>query len=298
MAIRLDWPDANKARCTSIRVFRSTQYINPVELPEPIAILSPDSTQYLDETALARVSYHYRLGFFNGEDRYLTQDQIFAWYPTTGPGSNTLIGGTWEEGYFGQVSPSDFINAATLLSLLGNPADITVHKETSWKWLKFVLDQKILFIPSSSILSARYYSYYHAGLIYGIDDVGPSHLFHSGLVPTNQLRIIEVGGQQYKVRAPRIDNGDLSVYLKSELANGGEVRRTLYRCAAPTYREAGTPPLDHWDTLVTNLKVPAQGMALNNSAAAFNINSNPATQISSATWDVVAYLLPVLELLP
>src|SRR5690606_40782936 len=83
--------------------------------------------------------------------------------------------------------------------------------------------------------------------------------FHVTGVQTCALPIfIEVGGQQYKVRAPRIDNGDLSVYLKSELANGGEVRRTLYRCAAPTYREAGTPPLDHWDTLVTNLKVPAQ----------------------------------------
>lgn len=60
------------------------------------------------------------------------------------PGPSELVAGTLEQGYYGEVSASEFIDGVTLASEIGLTAGTAFNSNAGW--LKFSLDYKTLFV--------------------------------------------------------------------------------------------------------------------------------------------------------
>lgn len=101
-------------------------------------------------------------------------------YEGTGAGTNKLLAGTLEQGFFGEVPSSDFIDAETLSFEAGVTQGRVQFNDTPW--LKFALDGKILFRPKKAIRNSISYD----------------HLEEKGLIKGDKT--IEINGDTYKVR--------------------------------------------------------------------------------------------------
>lgn len=139
----------------------------------------------------------------------------------TGPGPIKLIGGYNQEndqrGFFGEVSTSQLINGTSLASIINLTAG-TAQNNTQ-PWLKFFLDDKILFIAKKT--------YRHS--------LSWDSLNTANVVLGN--RIITIGSYQYRIRllkglGPNISS--FSIGYDTRPTHGSEWNRLMYNvCEQP-----------------------------------------------------------------
>lgn len=70
-------------------------------------------------------------------------------YLSSGPGPSELIGGDEDAGFFGEVPADEFITGDQLASALMLNEGVSQNSTTPW--LKFFIDDKILFIPKKTL---------------------------------------------------------------------------------------------------------------------------------------------------
>lgn len=64
LRIRLTWEDNNSGE-SGHRVYRSSSPMDPEALPEPLAELPPNATEYVDEDVEENLNYYYRVSVFS-----------------------------------------------------------------------------------------------------------------------------------------------------------------------------------------------------------------------------------------
>lgn len=213
-------------------------------------------------------------------------------FPNSGPGSKTLIAGDAAHGYFGTVSTTDLFTAAEIEDFI-YPLAGTVIAPTDFTWHKFVLDNKILFTPNRVIRNTSWATLYNAGLIYGIDGVGPYPLTTGGvnqLVLANKrsngitygfkIRTVEGGITDPLTALSNIDNTEYLRLLRS-LTTGMFGTMAIALLDLNSYEETtttyGANTNNNWVRLTT-------AAAQTNKTAAYN-------------WRPVLELLPPSDLL-
>lgn len=100
--------------------------------------------------------------------------------PTNSPGPKRLSAGTLEYGYFGLVEHNELIAGNALASDVGISQGTAQNNEAGW--LKFALDQKILFVASKTFRHSISWDHINtAGAVFG-------------------TKTVAIGGKTYKVR--------------------------------------------------------------------------------------------------
>lgn len=198
MKIVLNWVNRNTGE-EGTRVFRSDQPITSVEGLTPIATLPQGANTYTDEDVVQGQYYHYRLEVFNGDQKFLGLSVPVLAMGTTGPGPMEILRGDWERGFFGEVTPDEFIDHNELVLLCGM-STIGANVAGSISWIKCARKGKVLFYPKSQIrTTVSWKQLYEKGLVFGRDDIGPFPTI-TGVTPTNQNTIVEIKGFRYRVR--------------------------------------------------------------------------------------------------
>ncbi len=198
MQIRIGWQNINIA-ADGIRVYRSTSQIVTSALPAVHDTLAGNAAEYIDTTVVKDTTYYYVFEVFKGTDKVFSPNIQATATKYSGPGSQTLLAGDLDAGYYGIVQASEFVTWDGLISALGVTLN-TKTTQTSQPWLKFAHKGKTLYMPREPIGTISWNSLYLAGLVYGVDGVGPRE--YNTQTATNQLRTITVANSQFKVRLP------------------------------------------------------------------------------------------------
>lgn len=204
MAITIDWPAFNSAVATEVRIYASTSKIPDDTLGTPIATLAGNATSYVWTTPPTdNTIYYFRIAIDRGSDSWLSDNQPYGYFTTTGPGVQQPIRGNWEYGYFGRVVVAEMLTPSALRTALGiagagpNDAAVTFY-------YKFVINGKIIFVPCGSITWAiTWDQIYNLGLMYGVDATGLENLpvVPSNLTGVNQKKIITIGAFNFLARS-------------------------------------------------------------------------------------------------
>lgn len=108
-------------------------------------------------------------------------------YPDSGPGEKMLGWGNPTMGFFGEIPESLLLTSYDLRQQL----DFWIGEDqpdlNTRKWLKFFIDEKVIFIPKQAYSDkVTWDDLYKAGLVRGVDNGGPDPV----ATPTNQLRYV------------------------------------------------------------------------------------------------------------
>lgn len=203
MDITLNWYNPNAGTEDGTRIYRSNAPIPDSPLPTPLATVGTGVSTYKDTTAVAGQKYYYRTAAFKGSDQYLSKNRcVMALFPSqTGHGNQTLRAGDWDLGYFGTVTPAEFITPSSLASRFNIPG--TLLNQDSMGWVKVAYKGKVLLFPNRGVLSGvKYSDIYNAGVAYGTNDNGIA--VPSGSTATNQYKPFVVDNITY---IPRLFKG-------------------------------------------------------------------------------------------
>ncbi|QBP07178.1 putative virion structural protein [Erwinia phage Rebecca] len=149
--------------------------------------------------------------FLGGAHRVVSGD--------TGPGSQALLFGTRDKGYYGTLTQSEFIDNTTLASLIGLTEGVAYNSDVPW--LKFASNNKTLFIPQKAIRrTLAWSSIYNCGAVYGDDTNG----YTNPGTPVLQNRKVTIGGKVYRVR---LITGSSALPANST-SSGGEWNKLFY----------------------------------------------------------------------
>jgi hypothetical protein len=88
-------------------------------------------------------------------------------YPDSGPGTKILQYGDTTAGFFGEVTAAELMDSQQVYQLSGL-ANGQLEMQSGLVWLKFFLDNKVLFIAKRNVVrNVAWSSLYSAGVIYG-----------------------------------------------------------------------------------------------------------------------------------
>ncbi len=141
-----------------------------------------------------------------------------------GGGSDVLLAGTMDHGWFGEVSADDFISYPSLMSVSGIRPSYVLGINDGW--LKFALSNKIIYIAKKPIGSLISYN----------------DLNSKGAIVGTKTLVID--GSTYKLRVPRARasglpfsgaNGD-----DPQASHGSEWNRLLYHVVGKPFSWAAT----------------------------------------------------------
>ena len=128
-------------------------------------------------------------------DRVRMGSGKLKFYDNSGsPGSNMLIAGNKEEGFFGEVPASEFITGDTLASLAGISEGTSLYSSAGW--LKFVYKGEIQFVAKKPIrYKTSWNAIYEANCVYGdktvvIDGKNYKVTLMRALEPTNDPKTV------------------------------------------------------------------------------------------------------------
>lgn len=201
MALKLQWKNKNVVP-THVLIYRGDTELNGAALPSPLVTLTNGETSWTDNTATFGKTYYYILGTKTDNDLVLTPNQKITVADNRGAGPGTLLVGDDNLGYYGTVSSADFFNSSHILAAAKKTIGIPTALVQPL-WHKFVRKGKIIYIPNASFGTATWNNLYSAGLVYGVDaTLGPGAALGS-LVPTNQLCVMTLNGENYKPRLMR-----------------------------------------------------------------------------------------------
>lgn len=236
MEIDLTWVNLSE-NADGHHIYRSTDHIDPEDLPEPHITLSGRTKTWTDTRVKRGERYYYRIGTFKGEDFALSPEQEANALPDTGPGPSELLYGDYESGYFGILQPHELVSGPELKAVLGHQLNVGIAGQT---WAKVANRGKILFIPIGHQFGTHSWrEVYREGLALGIDSVGePHHVAAGGGIEVNQLRTFTKFGRMFKVRLlSGIDEGigELTASTTSPDVSNSEYNQTIVRLAAGSY---------------------------------------------------------------
>lgn len=195
MALKLKWKNPNKG-ATTIDIYRSDT--SQVDTTTPLVTLSNGELEWVDMNAQFGKTYFYVWAVNTLNDRVVSRPQKIEVSDRRGPGSNLLLQGNENYGYYGNVSSGDFINTGVILSALKTLSGIpsTVIFPT---WYKFIRNGKVFFVPDMQMGDVTWNSLYAAGAVYGTNDNGPVDTPQN----VNQLCTFELNGDLFKIRVPK-----------------------------------------------------------------------------------------------
>lgn len=165
--------------------------------------------------------------FYDGETLggFEVQGQLVF---NVGPGPKTLVAGTYQAGFFGEVLEEDFLSGSQFIQDVGLSAGQLSADPVVW--LKFAYQGRVLYIAKKPIvLDVSYTDLYQAGLVYGVDDFGVDPLTSQ----VSQFSPLIVGGEGFSVRL--MSGGATNPASES----GGEWDALLYHVAANGPDSAG-----------------------------------------------------------
>lgn len=205
MAIRLKLKNRTPD-LTEYRIYRFEGIFDVISPPPPLVVLPGTAEEFLDTNVERNVLYQYCVGAVKGGQETFSKVHHLGYIPYTGPGPQELKYGDHKYGYYGRVSPI----------LLPSATDLATEFTLSWPraaaaplyWLKFIIDGKILFIPTASLFNtASFDDVYAAGLAFGIQGTGldlmPANRRPATAV--NQWRTILKDNDEFLVRLPRAE---------------------------------------------------------------------------------------------
>lgn len=289
MNLTLTWINRNAGE-DGTRIYRSESPMDESTLPEPLATVGPGVTAYLDTTAERNKLYYYRFGIFKDSNVSLSGNVPILALPEYGPGPQTLRGGNFDVGFFGEVEDDELFTGTALSSELEFTSGTLTNDQLDW--LKVAYEGKVLFIPRRVVrTTVSWLQLYQAGLVNGEDGPG---IVPTGQEPVNQLRIVSKNGYRFKVRLLTM-NGPQS-----------EWERIIYRFtpAALSAKEGGNfkTYVDLFKTSATNTLIWGQEYD-EGSGTSRRRNTNSSSSLITNSTAVITttssyYWLPVLEYLP
>lgn len=199
MEIKINFTNPN-VNAEGINVYRSKTQLDPTNLPAPIATIAGNSTSFSDTTVEKDASYFYIFEVFVGTEKVRSGNIPATATYYSGPGPQTFKNGDMSLGYYGLVNPNDFTDWETINNW--SKATLAQKSTTSvQEWFKFAYKGKILFVPKQPIAYVSWSALYQAGLVYGVDGIGPREI--NTITGVNQLRTIDIKGSTFKVRLMR-----------------------------------------------------------------------------------------------
>lgn len=197
MQIRVAFDNKN-TRADGINVYRSVNPIIPTQLPAKVATLAGNATEYLDNNVTQGDSFYYVFEVYKGSEKILTSNVRGYAVNYSGPGPQALVAGDINIGYYGLVTAGDFTSYDRIIDTF-SPAGLSNRTvETDQKWMKFSHKGKTLFVPQRTFGAVTWNNLYLAGLVYGVDGIGPRE--YNTQTATNQLKTIAINGSLFKVR--------------------------------------------------------------------------------------------------
>lgn len=202
MSFTLRWKNPNVI-ATVVNIYRDTKDISIAALPAPIATLSNGETEWRDTTATPGGTYWYLATVTANGKTVATASQKYTIEVKRGIGPMTFLYGDDRLGFMGAVpydeqwQPSQM--PASFLAML--PSLLTDRVAL----YKFSRNGKILYLLSNTSQFpgfANWSSLYQAGLVYGVDDFGPTG-GHGTLPDTKQDAKIIHNGDTYRMRLMR-----------------------------------------------------------------------------------------------
>lgn len=307
MSLTLTWQNLN-TEPVSVRIYRGDAPLVTTSLPSPLVTLTAGETQYVDTTAVQGQWYYYLFETFTATDRVYSNNRRIQALTRRGPGSNSLVFGDEQLGYYGSLSGEEFILAQTLKDAVAAPGTVVTTGGNTW--YKYVRNGKILFVPMSRITSTiSWIQLYQAGLVYGVDSPGKGPVLPT--VPVNQKKVVTIGNDRFLVRLATGFSDDPtqtpptgSVLVPTE-TYPNEINDLMYPLARfiPVAQKLPNVSQNTVATLQTSGGFPVQELAttttsINRGAS----NGEVATSLSarsSVTYNVTTSLgwWPVLELI-
>lgn len=181
-------------------------------------------------------------------------------------GPTALIGSNATAGFYGEVASADFISGSALASSIG--LTVGVARNDGTPWLKFFIDDKIVFIPKLPIRYAlSWQDLYLAGAVYGSDTFGRYPISTNTL----QNKRVTIGGYQFRVRLMRGANSDPAPFPNTGAINdpgfgaGSEWNRLMYNITDSPANKASQvgPNWAHYTELSLGINDPS-GIAVYN----------------------------------
>jgi hypothetical protein len=197
MYTQLNWENPNVVAVT-VKIYRGDAPLDRANLANPIATLSNGETTYKDTTVVRGQLYYYVFETTSPTDRVVSPNYPIRAVPRRGPGSNVLVQGDYNYGYFGSMASSQFTNANELRAKVGLTLGTSIN--VTPKWHKFARNGKILIIPEGVIsTTVSWKQLYDLGLVFGVDGPGP---YNAG-APVGQGVTVKIGPDTFRVRLMR-----------------------------------------------------------------------------------------------
>lgn len=295
MAITLSITNIDPA-ATALNIYRSVgSPVSPTSPGTPYATIAP-AASWTDTAVNNYNVYHYRVEAVSGSNKTIGDNQAIAYYPDTGPGSNTVRRGDWMSGWMDEVPVDSFITGADFATWLAAQG-VSFSSNNSGAiafWSKVVFQGKILMIPNVYIGTVSWMNLYNSGLIYGTNDTG-AHPTVTGLTETNQRKTITIRGNTYIVRTIRAVADKTTQYVTAS-AVAADTTCENYQVRVRLSNDGSSPsgPTRYSDlapgAIATLLANPATATTTNGTGNGTVVNSYSVT--GTYQW------LPVLELAP
>lgn len=158
--------------------------------------------------------------------------------PDSGPGPKWLLKGTPDLGYFGEVTSAEFFTRNEVQTGTGLVTGSLANEVA--KWIKVIIDNKVLFIPYKGALS-RGYSWemiYNAGAALGDDTIGN---YPVGAGVTQDCKLFK-WSQMFRVRLLKVGLTEgIESYTDTDTLNLGEYVRIMASLTTATFQKWSGP---------------------------------------------------------
>lgn len=206
----------------------------------------------------------------------------------SGPGPDVILKGDDVNGYFGFVGAEDLITGNALASLVGLTAGTAIAENSTYGWLKFLVDGKVLFVSKKPFRHSLGWAALNSrNIVYGNTE-------------------LDIGEYRYKIRLIRGDTVNPTVrisqsgfiYIDTDIDDLTEWGRTIRMAQDGRYDNISLADLGQTSPLA-NATWCQESMA--NSTSGYNLlrGSNGSVNFFGGRNDAVGYRgwRPVLELI-
>jgi hypothetical protein len=216
-----------------------------------------------------------------------------TFFPQSGPGSKYLLTGTRQAGFFGEVSAAELFDGYEVNSKI-NHTGATWLRSSGLKWLKHIVDGKVLFVAKEQTLrNISWNQLYESGAVYGEAGDGK----YPTAKPTSQMVVLRKtdtdGAWTFKLRL--IKGAVLDPYVAAnETAAGTEWVQTIFNVAA---KLAGYSyvNLSYGGAVIDTLAQETDNANVASSLTVGSVNNIGAKTVAAKT--ALGYWRPVLELI-
>lgn len=196
---------------SEIKVYRSTERIDPANLPEPIATLAGNAQEFLDPEHLQYdTDYYYVVEVIGRHGSTLSPNRKYRLGVDVGPGPKRLVAGDEEFGLFGVFRPWDYEREIIdMFSPLYSASALS-----STRLVKYMRKGKIYFMRVDPFYSNSPRTMRESGMLYSPTSVfrvsGPNY---QTLLDANPPVIRRSGNYKYYIRCATLDTEEKDLNL-------------------------------------------------------------------------------------